>query len=107
MAEADVFAALANPTRRALLRLLLEGPRPVQELADNFAMRRPSVSEHLKVLRDAGLVVERRQGRQHLYELRAEPLREVSDWLTPYERFWREKLAGLRDLLDQDGDGGA
>jgi DNA-binding transcriptional ArsR family regulator len=70
-------------------------------------MRRPSVSEHLRVLRDAGLVAERRHGRQHLYELRAEPLREVSEWLSPYERFWREKLATLRDLLDEDADGGA
>lgn len=107
MAESDVFAALANPTRRELLGLLLDGPRPVQALADNFDMRRPSVSEHLKVLRDAGLVAERRHGRQHLYELRAEPLREVSEWLSPYERFWREKLATLRDLLDEDADGGA
>jgi DNA-binding transcriptional ArsR family regulator len=107
VAESDVFAALANPTRRQLLRLLLDGPRPVQQLADNFDMRRPSVSEHLKVLRDAGLVAERRHGRQHLYELRAEPLREVSEWLSPYERFWREKLAALRDLLDEDADGGA
>jgi len=52
------------------------------------------------VLKDAGLVVERRSGRQRLYTLRAEPLREVADWLHPYERFWREKLANLRDLLD-------
>jgi DNA-binding transcriptional ArsR family regulator len=89
VAETDVFAALANPTRRELLRLLLDGPRPVQALAANFDMRRPSVSEHLKVLRDAGLVAGRRHGRQHLYELRAEPLREVSGWLSPYERFWR------------------
>jgi DNA-binding transcriptional ArsR family regulator len=107
VAESDVFAALANPTRRELLRLLLDGPRPVQALADNFDMRRPSVSEHLKVLRDAGLVAERRHGRQHLYELRAEPLQKVSEWLSPYERFWREKLATLRDLLDEDADGGA
>jgi DNA-binding transcriptional ArsR family regulator len=63
-------------------------------------MRRPSLSEHLRVLKDAGLVVERRSGRQRLYTLRAEPLREVADWLHPYERFWREKLANLRDLLD-------
>jgi DNA-binding transcriptional ArsR family regulator len=62
------------------------------------------VSEHLKVLKDAGLVVERRRGRQRLYQLQAGPLREVADWLTPYERFWRSRLTALRDLLDAGGD---
>ena len=98
----DVFAALANPTRREVLRLLLSGAAPVQDLADRFEMRRPSLSEHLKVLKDAGLVVERRSGRQRLYSLRPEPLREVAEWLVPYERFWRTKLTNLRTLLDEE-----
>ncbi|MEE6261462.1 ArsR/SmtB family transcription factor [Plantactinospora sonchi] len=103
MPEVDVFAALANPTRRQLLGLLLDREsRPVQELAEHFDMRRPSLSEHLKVLKDAGLVVERRVGRQRRYSLRPEPLRDVAEWLTPYERFWREKLSNLRDLLDAE-----
>jgi DNA-binding transcriptional ArsR family regulator len=102
-APADVFAALANPTRRELLRLLLDkGPQPVQQLASHFDMRRPSVSEHLKALREAGLITERRSGRQRYYQLDAMPLRDVRDWLTPYERFWREKLASLRDVLDEE-----
>ncbi|MEV1333561.1 ArsR/SmtB family transcription factor [Micromonospora costi] len=101
MSEPDVFGALANPTRRAVLRLLLdEGEQPVQRLADHFAMRRPSLSEHLRVLKDAGLVVERPAGRQRLYSLRPEPLREVADWLDPYERFWRARLTALRDVLE-------
>jgi DNA-binding transcriptional ArsR family regulator len=101
--EVDVFAAVASPVRRRVLSLLRDGgPRPVQELAGHFDMRRPSLSEHLKILKDAGLVVERRSGRQRLYSLRAEPLREVADWLHPYERFWRHKLANLRDLLDEE-----
>ncbi|MER7891245.1 metalloregulator ArsR/SmtB family transcription factor [Micromonospora sp. NPDC094482] len=96
----DIFAALANPTRRELLRLLLDqGEQPVQRLADHFAMRRPSLSEHLRVLKDAGLVVEHPVGRQRLYSLRPEPLREVAEWLGPYERFWRGRLAELRDVL--------
>jgi DNA-binding transcriptional ArsR family regulator len=98
----DVFAAVANASRREVLGLLLDGgPQPVQELAGHFDMRRPSLSEHLKILKDAGLVVERKAGRQRLYSLRPEPLREVADWLTPYERFWRGRLAVLRDLLDE------
>ena len=99
----DVFAALASPIRRELLRLLREeGPSPVQRLADHFDMRRPSVSEHLRVLRDAGLVAERRSGRQRYYHLEAGPLREVVDWLSPYERFWRDRLRGLRQVLDEE-----
>jgi DNA-binding transcriptional ArsR family regulator len=104
--QVDVFAALGNPVRRELLRLLLEeGPQPVHQLAAHFSMRRPSVSEHLKVLRDAGLVREDKRGRQRYYHLEAEPLREVWDWLTPYERFWRGKLAGLAQLLDEQDAG--
>ncbi|MFC0003038.1 ArsR/SmtB family transcription factor [Micromonospora siamensis] len=101
----DVFAALASPTRREVLRLLRDrGEQPVQRLADHFEMRRPSLSEHLRVLKDAGLVTERPVGRQRLYALRPEPLRELADWLTPYERFWRERMTGLRAVLDEMPD---
>jgi DNA-binding transcriptional ArsR family regulator len=107
-AGSPVFAAVASPARRQLLGLLLEhGPLPVQDLAAHFAMRRPSVSEHLRVLKDAGLVSERRAGRQRYYHLEPQPLQEVSQWLSPYERFWRQKLSGLRELLDSDGDADA
>lgn len=100
-AEDEIFAALASPVRREVLRLLREqGPQPVQDLASGFAMARPSFSEHLRVLREAGLVSERRDGRRRLYRLEAVPLARVRDWLDPYERFWRGRLTGLRDLLD-------
>ncbi|MBT2210838.1 metalloregulator ArsR/SmtB family transcription factor [Actinomadura sp. NEAU-AAG7] len=98
----DVFAAFASPVRLELTRLLLEGPRSVNELAAHFEMSRPSVSEHLRVLRTAGLVTERRDGRRRVYRLEPGPLMDVSDWLTPYERFWRERLADLRDVLDEE-----
>src|SRR5712664_3466217 len=91
-----VFAALANPTRRELLRLLRdEGQQPVQQLADHFAMQRPSISEHLKVLREVGLVSEHKQGRQRHYSLEGTPLREIQEWLVPYERFWEDRIANL------------
>ncbi|MEV4670285.1 MULTISPECIES: ArsR/SmtB family transcription factor [Actinomadura] len=99
---ADVFAALASPVRRELTALLLDGPRPVNDLAAHFTMSRPSVSEHLRVLREAGLVTEQRDGRRRVYRLEPGPLRELSEWLTPYERFWREKLSNLRELLDEE-----
>lgn len=98
-----VFAALSNPTRRDVLDLLLDGPQPVQDIAERFEMARPSVSEHLKVLRDAGLVTEERQGRQRIYAVQGAPLRDLQSWLAPYERFWRGKLAGLSDFLDAEG----
>ncbi|MEU7742415.1 metalloregulator ArsR/SmtB family transcription factor [Nonomuraea sp. NPDC049158] len=102
MTADHVFTALASPARRELLRLLLdEGGQPAGRLAERFDMSRPSVSEHLKVLRDAGLVAETRRGRERLYRLEAAPLMEIREWLTPYERFWREKLSGLSGLLDE------
>lgn len=96
----DVFGALASPARREVLRLLLDGPRTVNDLASHFDMRRPSVSEHLRVLREAGLVSERRAGRERRYRLEAEPLMDLREWLGPYERFWRERLKALRDVLE-------
>ncbi|QRP49931.1 helix-turn-helix transcriptional regulator [Amycolatopsis sp. FDAARGOS 1241] len=98
----DVFAALANPARREVLRLLLDGPMAAGDLAERFAMRRPSLSEHLRVLREAGLVTEQRTGRHRVYSLEAGPLEEVTQWLSPFEQFWRTKLAALRDLLDEE-----
>ncbi|CAM5492414.1 MULTISPECIES: metalloregulator ArsR/SmtB family transcription factor [Streptomyces] len=105
-ADADrVFAALASAVRREVLRLLRDGgPQPVQALADHFDMRRPSLSEHLRVLREAGLVSEQRSGRQRIYRLEAAPLAEVQDWLHPYERFWRGRLKDLGALLDRMPD---
>jgi DNA-binding transcriptional ArsR family regulator len=98
----DVFAALASPARREILRLLLDGPRAAGDLAAHFQMRRPSVSEHLRLLREAGLVSERRSGRNRYYHLEAERLTEVRDWLAPYERLWRGRLRELRSLLDDE-----
>jgi DNA-binding transcriptional ArsR family regulator len=95
-----VFAALANPTRRAVLDLLIDGPRSASDIASHFAMARPSVSEHLRGLRESGLVSESRDGRFRRYSLEVEALREVRDWLTPYERFWRGRLHSLGDVLD-------
>ncbi|GAB2961630.1 ArsR/SmtB family transcription factor [Nonomuraea fastidiosa] len=105
MSTDHVFSALASPVRRELLRLLLdEGAQPAGRLAEHFDMSRPSVSEHLKVLKDAGLVSESRRGRERHYRLEAGPLMEIRDWLSPYERFWRERLAALSTLLDDMED---
>ncbi|TDC89504.1 transcriptional regulator [Nonomuraea deserti] len=105
MTPDHVFTALASPARRELLRLLRdEGAQPAGRLAERFDMSRPSVSEHLRVLRDAGLVSETRKGRERHYRLEAAPLMEIRDWLGPYERFWRERLATLTAVLDEMED---
>jgi DNA-binding transcriptional ArsR family regulator len=88
----DVFRAISDPTRRALLDLLRTSDRSVNELAEPFQMTQPAISQHLRVLRHAGLVRPRQVGRQRMYKLNARPLREVRDWATRYERFWQGKL---------------
>jgi DNA-binding transcriptional ArsR family regulator len=96
-----LFGALANPTRRDVLDLLLSGPRTVADIAAHFDMARPSVSEHLKVLKDGGLVGETRDGRFRYYAVEPAPLHELGEWLRPYERFWRERLAAMAELVDR------
>ena len=96
-----LFGILANPTRREILDALQYGERSAGEIAARFAMARPSVSAHLAVLRTAGLVVERRDGRHLRYTLDPAPLTLARDWLHPYERFWRDHLDTLHALLNE------
>jgi DNA-binding transcriptional ArsR family regulator len=100
-----VFRALSDPTRRAMLDHLRDRESSVSELAEPFSMTQPAVSQHLKVLADAGLVWARRDGRQRLYRLRPAPLRDAFDWLERYARFWGEKLDALGAYLDRDDEG--
>jgi DNA-binding transcriptional ArsR family regulator len=99
--NADVFAAIGNPIRRDLLALLRTGPKPVNTLAAHFDRGRPAISEHLKVLREAGLVREEPRGRERYYHLDPRPLREVGDWLAAYDVFWADRLQALSTLLDE------
>lgn len=101
MVDVDVFTAIASPVRRALLDALRSGPLAVHQLADDFAISRPAVSQHLQVLRNADLVAEERVGRERRYRLRPQPLREVTEWVRHYEQFWSTRLTALRDLLDE------
>ena len=97
-----MFDALANPVRRRILALLRRDPQPVNELVAQFELSRPAVSEHLQVLRVAGLVREERRGRQRVYHLEPQPLAEVGEWLHPFERHWRARMRALRDVLDEE-----
>jgi DNA-binding transcriptional ArsR family regulator len=93
------FAALADPTRRAILARLSTGQASVTELAAPFAMSLPAVSKHLKVLERAGLVARGRRAQWRPAELQAEPLHEVADWLADYRRFWEERLDRFDEYL--------
>src|SRR3712207_3862550 len=87
----DVYSAVADPTRRQLLRLLAETDElPLHEMTAQFPVGRTAVSKHLAVLKEAGLVVDRKVGRETLYRLNPAPLREIQEWVSFYDRFWTE-----------------
>jgi DNA-binding transcriptional ArsR family regulator len=92
----DTFAVLAEPHRRAILNRLREGDASVGQLVDHSGLSQPAVSKHLRILREAGLVIARPDRQRRVYQLELEPLREVDDWLTPYRRRW----SGALDRLD-------
>ncbi len=99
---ADVFRAIADPTRRGLLSLLVAGETPVGRLATSFDMSLPAISQHLRVLREVGLVAEHRVGRERRYRLQPASLKEVATWVTQFEQFWNLKLDALdRHLREQ------
>jgi len=91
----DVVAALADPTRRRILELLVAGDVPAGELAEQFPVSRPAVSRHLRVLREAGLVEVRVDGQRRVYSLDPRPLAELDAWLAPYRQFWSQRLDAL------------
>jgi uncharacterized protein YndB with AHSA1/START domain/DNA-binding transcriptional ArsR family regulator len=99
----DVYHAVADPTRRKLLRLLADAEElPLHALTVHFQMGRTAVSKHLAVLKDAGLVTDRRVGRETLYRLNAAPLRQIQDWVSYYEKFWKERMIVLNHLLQEE-----
>lgn len=99
----DVFDAIADPTRRRLIRLLAEAEEiPLHELTEQFPMGRTAVSKHLTILKEAGLVADRKVGRETRYRLNASPLREVQDWVAHYSKFWNENLRRLSRLLEEE-----
>ena len=99
-AHADVFRAIADPTRRAILDRLRAGPTAVNALASDFELSRPAVSKHLRVLREAKLVTEHKVGRERLYRLEPLPLQRVSGWIEGYRSFWQTSLDRLKRYLE-------
>jgi DNA-binding transcriptional ArsR family regulator len=96
------FGALADPTRRAVLDLLRQGSQPAGQIASAFPVSRPAISKHLRLLRRAHLVEERREGRHRLYQLNPEPLRAVDSWLEQYRSFWSQNLTSLKAFVEAE-----
>jgi DNA-binding transcriptional ArsR family regulator len=111
---ADVFNAVAEPRRRAILDALAGGERPVNDLVGVLGLGQPQVSKHLRVLREVGAVEVRDEGRQRLYRLNGHALKPIHDWVSRYERAWSERFDELDVVLEElkqkeesDGDGDA
>ena len=96
------FSALADPTRRAVLDLLRAGTRPAGEIARAFPVSRPAISKHLRILRRAHLVEERREGRHRMYQLNPEPLKAVDSWIEQYRSFWSASLTNLKEFVETE-----
>ncbi len=96
------FAALEDPTRRAILEHLSLGPATVGELADPFRISRPAISKHLRVLERAGLVQRRQDGRMSRCALDATPMKNAADWVERYRRYWEQQLAALARYLENE-----
>ena len=97
----SAFGIIAEPNRRAILRLLASSERSVSEIEHHLRMPQPSVSKHLRVLRKAGLVEARVDAQRRVYRIRPEPLREVDAWLAPFRRFWSAHVDALERHLDR------
>ncbi|WP_282154420.1 ArsR/SmtB family transcription factor [Cytobacillus gottheilii] len=100
----DVFQAIADPTRREVLRLLANEELPISKISDHFPISRTAVAKHLHILSEAQLVTGKRVGREKIYTLHPEPLTEVQQWLSYYEQFWHNKLSILKHIVESDDD---
>lgn len=101
----DAFTALADPTRRSIIESLAAGERSFGDLADRFEMSRPAVSQHLKLLKDAGIVTSRADGQRRIYRLTDSGLDEIDAWLSQVRSYWSQRLDRLEALLSEPDEG--
>lgn len=102
----DVFQAIADPTRREVLRLLAEKELAISEITSHFPISRTAVTKHLHILSEAKLVSGKKVGREKIYQLQPEPLRELKQWLSFYEQFWNNKLSILKHVVENGENSG-
>lgn len=96
-----VFRALADPTRRAIISMLSEGPRATGEIASEFDMSRPAVAKHLTILREGGVISVKPRGRERINQLNPEALKLAAVWLNYFDQFWDERLNNLKKLVEE------
>jgi DNA-binding transcriptional ArsR family regulator len=99
LARRDVFQAIADPTRREIIGLLAHKSMNINEIADNFNMSRPSVSQHVKILEECHLIMIKQQGRERICEASLDKLSEVSNWVDQYRKFWTDQFKSLDKYL--------
>lgn len=98
----DVFQAIADPTRRAIIQMLAKEPLNLNTVAGQFNISRPAISKHMRILMECGLVVVMKKGREHYCNANLQSLQEVQAWVAQYSEFWNRRLDVLEDLLKQD-----
>lgn len=98
----DVFQAIADPTRRKLLEMLVQGQLSISAMSQDFPMSRTAITKHLRMLESAGLVHSRKVGRERLYRLDAKPLQTLQQWLLFYERYWEDRLSDLKRAVEKE-----
>lgn len=96
----DVFQAIADPTRRAIISMVAQQSQNLNAIAENFDVSRPAISQHIKILTECGLIVIKKQGRERYCEVRPGPLEEVSDWVEPFRKLWAARFDKLDTLLE-------
>lgn len=102
--QVDVFEALADPTRRRIIEVLLNGEQPVGDVVDKAGIHQSGVSRHLRILHESGFVSMRADGQRRLYALKPEPFQELGDWLTPYRKLWEERLDRFEAALKKKAE---
>lgn len=98
----DVFQAIADPTRRQIIELLATGSMNLNAVAENFAISRPAVSKHIKILTECGLITIRQQGRERFCDAQFDQLKEVTEWTTNHTKLWDKKLSALQNYLAKE-----
>ena len=100
-ARRDVFQAIADPTRREIIGLVVKQPQNLNALAENFNVSRPAISQHVKILTECGLIIIKQKGRERYCEAKLDALNEVSAWIEQYKQFWEQKLDALETYLEK------
>ena len=96
-----VFRALADPTRRTIISMLADGPRAIGDIAAEFDMTRPAVAKHLAILKEGGVIAVETKGRERINRLEPEALKTAADWLSYFDRFWDDRLAKLKTVVEK------